>query len=164
MKIYIAGLLALIFMNFNGEHKKRIYENGMEVTWEFKNDRIDFTMSAPTAGWVAIGFNEQSDITGTYLIMGNVKNNKPQVVEYYTLSPGKYKSISELGGKVEVNNINGNENNENTKLQFSLPIKSSCQYKRDLTKGKKYFLVIAYSRSDDFQHHSMMRTSLKIEL
>jgi calcineurin-like phosphoesterase family protein len=164
MKIYRAGLAALILINFNGEHKKRIYENGMEVTWQFKNDRIYFTMSAPTDGWVAIGFNAQSDITGAYLIMGNVKKNKPKVVEYYTRSPGKYKSISELGGEVEVNNINGNENKENTKLQFSLPIKSSCQYKRDLTKGKKYFLLIAYSRSDDFQHHSMMRTSLKIEL
>ncbi len=168
MKQIIRGLGILIgfgiLLNFQTKPKNTIVKNGLEVTWKHKGDRVHFTMKAPTSGWVAIGFNSQSGTKGTYLIMGKVENKKATVVEYYTLSPGNYKPIKSLGDKIEVEEVSGVQKGNTTQLKFSLPVKSASKYKRDLSRGNTYFLLLAYSSEDDFQHHSRMRTEVKINL
>ena len=54
-------------------------------------------MKAPTDGWIAVGFNTHSGIKGAYLLMGNIINKKVNLIEHYTISPGKYSAISKLG-------------------------------------------------------------------
>ncbi len=163
--ILITLVLSLnIRCSAQGTSAKTVSKNEMKVSWYYKNDSIFFEMSAPTDGWVTIGFNDSSEITGTYLIMGNVINGKPNVVEHYTLSPGNYKSLSDLGEKPHVGNIMGDENSGITTLKFSLPITPKSKYHRDLTEGNAYTMTIAYSLEDDFQHHSVMRTSINVKL
>ncbi len=145
-------------------NERKIAKNKMTVSWHFNMNRIHFELSAPTNGWVAIGFNAQMGITNTYLLMGNVINDRPNVEEYFTLKPGDYQSLKSLGISNEVKNIAGYENNNNTYLQFSLPIKAQSKYQRDLSTGKDYVMLIAYSQEDDFQHHSIMRTSINVKL
>ena len=170
MKKIAKGIITILglgfILNFTSEISDNnvIKKNGMKVTWKYKNDRIHFTMSAPTKGWVAIGFNSQSGTKGTYLIMGKVENKKSTVTEYYTLSPGNYKPINVLGDSIEVKDVSGSEKKKFTQLKFSLPISSLSKYKRDLSKGKSYYLLLAFSESDDFEHHSRMRTEMKINL
>lgn len=96
--------------------------------------------------------------------MGNVKNGNPDLVEHYTSSPGKYNPITDLGAMASVKNISGTENSSGTTILFSLPIKAVSKYQKNLDEGLMYNMIFAYSREDDFEHHSMMRTSKKIEL
>ena len=138
---------------------KIVSKNQMNVSWHFGNERIYFEMSAPTDGWVTIGFNTQSGTTGAYLLMGNIINGKVNVVEHFTKSPGNYSPITKLGAESQVENIEGIEKNNNTLIKFSLPKKAFSKYQKDLLEGNEYNMIIAYSREDDFQHHSMMRTS-----
>ncbi|MFD2586004.1 DOMON domain-containing protein [Croceitalea marina] len=144
--------------------KKVISKNGMEVSWYFEKDTVHFEMTAPTKGWVAIGFNTHSGTQGTYLIMGNVVKGRPNVVEHYTLSPGNYKTIESLGGVVQLKSISGIEINNSTMLQFSLPKDFTSTHQRKLSENTQYTMLIAYSQQDDFQHHSIMRTSIKVKL
>jgi hypothetical protein len=95
-------------------------------------------------------------MAGTYLIMGNVINGKASVVEHYTISAGNYKKFSDLGANNSVKDVQGSENKQHTKLQFSLPIKSSNKYSKDLSHEKEYIFLLAFSQEDDFQHHSIM--------
>ena len=143
---------------------KSVEKNGMTVEWSFKSDRIHFNISAPTAGWVAIGFNEHTGIEKTYLIMGNVVNEVPNVVEYYTRAAGDYRPISELGCTEKVQSISGSDKGINTNLQFSLPCNADGNLQKNLKQGMEYNMLMAFSREDDFQHHSMMRTSIFIKL
>jgi hypothetical protein len=142
----------------------RIEKNGMVVTWQFEKDLIHFQMSAPTTGWVTIGFNESSTIKNAYLLMGRVLNGKTEVVEHFTLSPGKYKPITELGGKTMVNHISGQERAGTSTIKFSLPMGMLSKYQKQLIKDRKYHMIMAFSREDDFQHHSIMRTSVEVQL
>jgi hypothetical protein len=146
------------------KNMQTISKNGMTVTWYHQNERIYFGMSAPTDGWIAIGFNVSDDIKGTYLLMGNVVDDKPNVVEHYTVSTGNYKPITAFAVPSQVQHVEGVESKKNTVLNFSLPVKAISKYQKDLLPGCKYMLHIAYSREDDFQHHSMMRTSVNILL
>lgn len=143
---------------------KTIEKNGMTVSWQFQNDRIYFTMTAPTTGWITIGFNASTNITGAYLIMGNVIKGKANVVEHYVHSPGNYKSLLELGVEPQIINVSGNQNNNETSISFSLPIKAANKYQKPLAEGYSYTLILAFSMEDDFQHHSVMRTSMNITL
>lgn len=143
---------------------KTISKNKMKISWQYKNDRIFFEMSAPTKGWVTIGINTTSSTKGAYLLMGNVEEGKPNVVEHYTLNPGNYKTISSLGETSQVKDVIGDENSMRTILKFSLPIEAESKYQKDLSEGSKYTMIIAYSQEDDFQHHSMMRTSVNVTL
>lgn len=143
---------------------QQVTKNGMTVKWHFENDRVHFKMCGPAQGWLAIGFNEKEDISDTYLIMGNIVNNSPNVVEYYTIAPGHYQSVVQLGANASVADIKGMQTNRYSELSFSLPVQGEGQYQKSLMKGEDYHLIMAYSAHHDFQHHSRMRTSVKIQL
>ena len=147
-----------------GQEPKKVLEDGMAVSWHFDDTNIHFEMSAPTSGWVTIGFNEASGIKYSYLLMGNVVNGKAYVVEHFSQSPGNYSPIENLGGTVQVWNISGQEEKGSTTIEFTLPIGRPTAYQKELLKGKKYHMIMAYSVDDDFQHHSIMRTSVEIQL
>ena len=66
----------------------------MTVTWNYQDQRIHFEMSAPTKGWLTIGFNTSTSMTGAYLLMGRYVDDKAELVEHYTISSGNYKPIS----------------------------------------------------------------------
>lgn len=165
-KLVLILLLSIISEQCTAQDfpKKVVSKNGMEVSWYFEKDTIHFEMTAPTKGWVAIGFNTHSGTQGTYLIMGNVVKGQPNVVEHYTLSPGNYKTVESLGGVPQLTNISGIEINNSTVLQFSLQKGFASTYQRKLAEHMEYTMLIAYSRQDDFQHHSIMRTSINVKL
>lgn len=160
---YSLFLIALI-PNLLPIYKNTIVKKGMEVNWSYHQDQIHFKIKAPNTGWVAIGLNPNEGIKGSYLLMARVKNNKAEVVEHYTLSPGNYKSLENLGEPCLVKNIRGLETDKMTEVEFSIPINAKTKYRYDLRAGKEYNLILAYSRDDDFKHHSMMRTSTIIKL
>ncbi|MBD79495.1 MAG: hypothetical protein CL840_11310 [Crocinitomicaceae bacterium] len=143
---------------------KTITKNQMIINWYHQKDRVFFELSAPTTGWLAIGFNQSSGLTRTYLIMGNVVKGETSVVEHYTESPGNYSPISSYGDKNRVDNVNGSEIEGKTSIKFSVPVRALYKYHKDLDKGLDYTMLIAYSREDDFQHHSIMRSSVSIKL
>ncbi len=143
---------------------KSVQKNGVTVTWEHQNSRIFFEMTAPTDGWVAIGFNTSQDITGNYLLMGQVVDGKPKVTEHYTLSPGYYEPFSAMKVAESVTDVEGTEVKGKTTLKFSVPVVPANSYAKRLDEGTSYVLLLAYSQEDDFQHHSMMRTSMRIQL
>lgn len=143
---------------------KEVHKNNMVVKWKIEKEQIHFEVEAPTNGWVTIGFNETSSLTGTYLLMGRIRNGKAEVVEHYTENLGRYRPIADYGVPNQTIGISGNEKGNTTRLKFSIPIKKVSKYHKQLLLDTKWNLLMAYSLDDDFQHHSVMRTSLEIKL
>ena len=164
--IITIGLLCCITTSCKAQKQlmNSVTKNDMTVNWQYQNDRIHFEMSAPTDGWVTIGFNTGSGMIGAYLLMGHIVNGHTNIVEHFTSSPGNYQPISNYGVPSAVQNISGREAPKRTTLKFSLPIQATSQYQKDLTENMEYTMILAFSREDDFQHHSMMRTSVNIKL
>jgi DOMON domain len=141
-----------------------ISKNNMTVRWRIENELIHFEMEAPTHGWVAIGFSESASLTGTYLLMGRIQNGKSEVVEHFTDQPGSYRPIIDYGEANQTISVSGDEVGNMTRLKFSIPILKVSKYHKNLSPGTTWNLLLAYSISDDFQHHSIMRTSVEIIL
>lgn len=141
-----------------------VEKNGMTVSWEIKYEHIYFEMEAPTNGWLAIGFNEKDALAGTNLIMGAVKNDQITMADDFIVSFGNPQSVEKLGGSNQISNQKGREKSGHTTICFSLPIEAADQFHFNLKKDKTIHLLMAYSTSDDFDHHSIMRTSVEITL
>ena len=141
-----------------------IHKNGMEVQWKIKAECLWIEIHAPTDGWLGVSFNQSEDIVGSYLLMGRIVDDKAELVEHYTLAPGDYRPISELGGGSLVQNVEGGEKGQSSWIRFSLPLDTEGPYRRALGPGSQHVMQIAYSQEDDFQHHSMMRTSVRVTL
>ena len=165
MKIVIICMAILTITQIQPQDSmKEVRKNNMRVSWKLEKEYIQFEMEAPTNGWVAIGFNETTSLACTYLLMGRIRNGKTEVVEHYTEKPGNYKPIADLGIPNQVISISGHEKGNLTKLKFSIPISKSSKYHKHLSTETKWTLLLAYSVDDDFQHHSIMRTSMEIIL
>ncbi len=141
-----------------------ITKNGMTVSWRFANDSIYITTTAPTTGWVTVGINTNKNLTGAYLLMGRIVKNKAEVVEHHTLVPGNYHPLKKLGATPLVKVVSGHETHNSTTLTYAIPCSAKGRYRHQLQQGMAYYMVMAYSRDDDFKHHSTMRTSLPITL
>lgn len=158
----IYGLMATIPPNFG--QMKEIEKNGMKICWQFNHNKLDVKVFAPTKGWVAIGFNEENHLVGNNLIMGKIVDGQAIVSDRRIVGFGNHKAVEDIGGKNHLSNIGGKEDANGSLLQFSLTIESMDDFHYDLSKEKTLFLLIAYSESDDFEHHSRMRTSVEIRL
>jgi DOMON domain len=164
MALIISFLVFLSSISMPDYPSSQIEVNGMRVVWKIAGKCIDFELSAPTSGWLAIGFNASEDLAGTYLIMACVELGKVKVVEYKTLAPGDYRPITDLGGKASVEILGGHEEGNATQVRFRIPQQVSDGFHKSLLPGSKWRLLVAYSREDDFKHHSMMRTNIAITL
>lgn len=141
-----------------------ISKNCMKVSWQFEGDEILFELEAPSTGWLAIGFNETSALPETYLLMACIAKGKPKAREFKTISPGDYRPIVDLGGEASIKHVEGQESPQKTTIRVKIPQRVNDGFHKALTKGSKWSLLLAFSREDDFKHHSMMRTSISIVL
>lgn len=165
MKYTLISLTLLITSTIQAQNTiQTIEKNKMKVSWEIYNNQIHFQIQAPTRGWLAIGFNENESLSNAYLLMGRIKNGKAEIVEHYVSQPGSYQPILEYGIENQILSVSGLENETQTQLSFSIPTAAVSQYHKNLFAGTLWTLIIAYSLEDDFQHHSTMRTSTKIQL
>lgn len=165
MFVYISScLLALLGCTSASSSGGSISKQGMDVTWDYVGDRIHIQMSAPTKGWVTLGINEGQEMTGAYLLMGRVIDGQAELVEHYTSAPGTYRPVTEHGLQPAVEDLAGSEEGGHTYLSFSLPLAFDDDLRRSLAPSQTYTAILAYSRHDDFQHHSIMRTQEEVEL
>jgi DOMON domain len=142
----------------------KIEKNGMVVNWQFEGEYLAVQMSAPSDGWVAIGFNTADGLSGTNLIMAAVSDAKTLLSDRYIVAPGDHRSIEDLGGIPSLLLDTGLEKSGTTTISFKIRTEASDKYHFDLSPGKVFHLLLAYSLEDDFMHHSVMRTSVKITL
>lgn len=162
----IVVLTSICFLSFNSERnkKKSINTNQMSASWHFEDKRIFFEMSAPTSGWLTIGFNTNDNLKGAYLLMGHIVDGQTTVVEYFVNKPGDYNPIDSYAAVPQVLHVEGSEKGKETIIKFSLPIKSKSDFQKNLNEGQSYTMILAYSQEKDFQHHSSMRTSVEVIL
>jgi DOMON domain len=138
--------------------------NGMTFQWRFDKDHLQCKTTAPTDGWVAIGFNTKDELTGTNLIMGAVEQDYLTIDDRFIVKPGDHKSIIDLGGSEALLHRSGKEENGKTTIFFSIPLSVNDKFHHNLYEGREYYVLMAFSQEDDFQHHSMMRTTIKLKL
>ncbi|MEM6629874.1 MAG: DOMON domain-containing protein [Bacteroidota bacterium] len=137
--------------------QETIEVKGMKFSYQVLGDEIEIELEAPTMGWVGVGFNERDDIVRSDLYLFHVVGDEVEGLDMYVVGAGNPKEDTELGGTMDVEALEGKEGGMHTWIKFRLPFPSTDTHDFSHRAGKQFWLILAYSTHDEFDHHSRMR-------
>lgn len=141
-----------------------VSSGGITFSWAHIGGELRCHVQAPTTGWVAIGFNEVAELTGTRLVMGAFINGEAIVSDRTVVAPGDHRQIEDVGGVSDLSQPSGTERDGTTEISFTLPAATAHEWSHDLRQGTTVYLLLAYSVADEFDHHSRVRRHLTVRL
>ncbi len=144
----------------------QISADGITVNWLFSGDSIAFEVTAPTTGWVSIGFDPSRVMKDADFIIGYVENGKAVVRDQFGNGTFSHTSDTEMGGSDDILEFDGSESGGKTTLSFTIPIDSGDQYDTVLTPGQEHTVLIAYGPdgADNFTKKHSARAKVKVTL
>lgn len=145
----------------DGVSSAGISRNGFGLVWELSEDDITFTMSAPTTGWVAVGFDPSAAMLDADIIIGYVEEGEVFVSDQWGDGYTSHRPDIELGGEDDVTSISGSENEGVTEISFSRPLSTGDEFDHQLRPGGTHAFLLAYGPdgADGFtEKHSWVET------
>jgi hypothetical protein len=138
----------------------------MELRWKVDGSEIDFVISAPTTGWVALGFDPTRAMKDAQMIYGFVQDGTVTISDQYGDGAFSHAADTALGGSNDVSFPKGTEENGRTTLHFSVPIDSGDEYDVPLTPGETHTVLFAFGPDgeDNFSTKHSFRISAELEL
>lgn len=123
--------------------------SNVRFKWEIKGDTLDASISAPTKGWVAIGFGATNAMKDANIIIGYVKNGQTTISDDFGVSSTTHKPDTQLGGTNDIIEYSGTETSDSTTLNFKIPLASSDSYDTNILTGQDNKVIVAYGANDD---------------
>lgn len=135
-------------------------KSGIKLQWKVEGSNLDVILSAPTTGWVAVGFDPSNRMQGANIILGKVDNGIPEVRDDFGSAPTDHtdddSQDATINGGAEVDGI--------TTIRFSIPLDSEDSNDKPLVEGESYKVILSYGSNDDFDQKHSTRTSVTITL
>lgn len=138
-----------------------------EFTFMWRIDTLQMLhvkLSAPTTGWVAVGFAPSKMMADANFIIGYIdKEGKVYTSDEFGTAPTEHKPDTELGGSDDVAEKSGMEKDGTTMIHFAIPLDSGDKYDQVLKPGGTCKIILAYGAKDDFKSYHKKRTSIEIK-
>jgi len=132
------------------------------LAWDFQ---IHVEMAAKTTGWVAVGFDPEKAMSGANIIIGAVKKGKFKVEDHYADRKRGHSNDKKFGGKNDVLNPSGSEENGITTISFSFPLDTGDKYDKPINPAGMTKIMLAYGAGkDSFKNRHPFRTIYEINL
>jgi DOMON domain len=129
----------------------------MKFYWLVDPDTIHCLVSAPTSGWLGIGFDPSNIMEDANFIIGYVENDSVGYIrDDWGDTPYVHSADVGYGGTDDLYNMGGLESGGETFIYFSMPLDSGDAYDKPLIWDESYPLILAYGTADNF---SAMHTS-----
>ena len=135
---------------------------GIRVQWRHSEDTVEFTVTAPTSGWVAVGFNEVDNIVGAELVMMRAEAGGVHASHRSVLGAGDDRPVELLGRGSAIVAADGAV--ASGRATFRLRLRHDLGAAPSLAPGSELILILAYSVSPDFDHHSRVRRHIRVRL
>lgn len=140
----------------------------MVFEWRVENEgaTLHVKLSAPTTGWVAVGFDPSVMMKDANFIIGYVEEGTGYIRDDFGTGATTHTADTELGGTSDVTLIDAGENGNLTEIDFSIPMSSVDPYDAVLTQGETYAILLAYGPSggDDFTSAHQFVRAVSLEL
>lgn len=162
--------VALLSLTLHGSAASMDYLHKLEVknmqfSWTVEEDKIHVKLSAKTTGWVAVGFDPEKAMGGANIIIGAVKKGKVKIEDHYADRNRGHSNDKKLGGKNDVLNPSGSEENGITTLSFTLPLDTKEKFDKPINPTKISRVTLAYgSGRDSFKARHPFRIVYDINL
>ena len=167
--LIISGMLPFSAWAQNNDNRdklvyKEAFAAGVTFNWAVQEETLYVKLSAPTKGWIAVGFEPSKMMKDADIIIGYVKGTDIVIEDHFGFRPTSHRPDEEIGGTNDVTILGGTEDNGSTTLEFSIPLDSMDTFDRRLEKGKRYKVIVAYGKKDNLETYHKKRGSFEITL
>lgn len=136
---------------------------GVTVYWTNTDENIFVALESPGSGWVAIGFDPGTAMSGANFIFGYVTSSGAFARDEYGVALFSHGPDISNGGTDDIIDFAAIES-EGTVFEFSIPLDSGDSTDKPLTPGSSYTCRIAYSNTDNFTTKHAKKGSISITL
>ncbi|UCC12595.1 MAG: hypothetical protein JSW02_03435 [candidate division WOR-3 bacterium] len=152
--------------NGTGEYQSITVDN---ITLQWRTDtlgNLDVIVSAPTTGWVSVGFDPTIGMEDANIIIGYVSGDTAYARDDYGTGINTHEPDIDGGGEDNILELGGTETAGTTEISFLIPLDSGDTRDRVLVIGNTYDVILAYGEddADDFDSYHQARTTSQIDL
>ncbi len=148
-----------------GDGYKVITADELEFRWLVEDETLKVEVTAPTTGWVAVGFDPSRAMKDADFIFGFVKDGELQISDHFGSGAFSHEADTELGGTDDIISASGKEADGSTTMEFTIPLNSGDEYDVDLSTGQEHTVLFAYGPdgADDFSTKHSFRTKVNLQ-
>ena len=157
-------LIVLISSSLGAGEWKSADAGDFHLEWMVDGLNLNIKVTAPTEGWIAVGFNPTKKMKDANIIMGYVEDGMVVIEDHFGSGQISHRNDGSLGGSDDVMNKSGSERNGVTELSYTIPLNSGDPYDRVLTEGHTYKVILASHSKDKITMKHKRRTSMSITL
>ena len=137
----------------------------MEFSWKVDGPELHIKLTAPTTGWVGIGFNPSTEMKDAKFVLGYVKDGKTSISDEFGTGEIKHERVEKLGGKSDITLIGGEEKGGKTTIEFTIPLVSKDTLGGKIDPTGETVVLLAYGLNHDTSKlRHKFRTSININL
>jgi hypothetical protein len=170
-KILKLGLLLVSFIGLSSvsiyaaSYDHEITSQKMTFAWKVDGSLLHVKLSAPTKGWVGIGFNPSKEMKDAKYVVGYVQDGKAMISDEFGTSETKHDAVENLGGKSDVTLVSGTEEAGMTTIEFTLPLISTDTKGGKIDPVAETVVLLAYGPDNDsFKLKHKYRTKINVNL
>jgi DOMON domain len=146
-----------------GKGWREVSEAGVRFQWRIEAGELHGCIEAQTRGWIAVGFNARTELDGARLVMARLVSGQAHA-EVHIAKPPHHMLRLNPDGTQRVKNVIGNYEDARTRVCFQMSLAPVDTEDVALRAGQPTHLVLAWSHSADFEHHSAQRGSRNVKL
>lgn len=149
-----------------GNESGTITAGEFTFTWEVRGDDLFARMSAPTTGWVAVGFEPSSAMRDADMVIGYVGDSGLVLEDHFGNGLIRHASDASLGGASSVEPLEGTEEDGRTTIAFSRPLAATDDFDQPLPLGQEITVIYAFGPDgrDDLTTRHRARGSFQITI
>jgi sugar lactone lactonase YvrE len=139
-----------------GEYADSVQEADVTFHWIHDGEYLYGALTAPTEGWVAVGFKPEVAMQGANYVYGYVADGEVEAFDMWGAQPrgpGSHPPDVDLGGTDDIVAFGGQEADGTTTFEFQIPLDSGDEYDKPLEIGQSHDILLAWGPTDDFAYH-----------
>jgi len=132
----------------------------MVFRYEIADDSIECFLSAPTTGWLMLGFNNLNSTSSADFKFFHILSGVGYSSDRINIGGRNYPEDTSLRGENNITLRFSRETKSQSMVSFSIPLTTNDSNDFQHNLNQPFWLILAYSSEDDFLHHSRMRKHL----
>lgn len=136
--------------------------DGMRFYWTADAESLNIKLTAPTTGWVGVGFNPTEEMKDASFIIGYVKDGVATVSDHHGYAKRLHKSDADLGGRDDFSDARGFEKNGTTEITVRVPLKSGDSLDKPIKASGDTMVLLAYGKTDRLAQQHVFRARAAI--
>lgn len=140
--------------------------DGVTLTIRPGTDSLDITISAPTTGWVSVGFEPSRAMKDADIYIGYVQDGEVFLRDDFGTGNTSHAPDTSLGGESSFTGLSGTEIDGVTSITFTIARNSGDSFDKVLAASGSYKVLLGYGPegSDDFTTYHRWVKSVDLTL